>query len=89
MDNTFIISITDSAFICTNNTTGCLGVAGFTGNTMSGNIVNIVFIQQHLILANDTANIIATLNSIIVNQRILRATNCRIFCFTNQAADIR
>ena len=39
--------------------------------------------------ANDTANIIATLNSIIVNQRILRATNSRIFCFTNQAADIR
>ena len=39
--------------------------------------------------ANDAANIITTLNSIIVNQRILRATNCRIFCFTNQAADIR
>ena len=38
--------------------------------------------------ADDTANIIATLNSIIVNQRILRATNCRIFCFTNHAADI-
>ena len=38
--------------------------------------------------ANDTANIIATLNSIIINQRILRATNSRIFCFTNQAADI-
>ena len=38
--------------------------------------------------ANDTANIIATLNSIIVNQRILRATNYRIFCFTNHAADI-
>ena len=38
--------------------------------------------------ANDTANIIATLNSIIVNQRILRATNSRIFCFTNHAADI-
>ena len=52
MDNTFIISITDSAFICTNNTTGCLGVAGFTGNTMSRNIVNIVFI-----LADDTAQI--------------------------------
>ena len=57
MDNTFIISITDSAFICTNNTTGCFGVAGFTGNTMSRNIVNIVFIQQHLILAHDTAQI--------------------------------
>ena len=39
--------------------------------------------------ANDTANIITTLNSIIVNQRILRATNSRIFCFTNQAANIR
>ena len=39
--------------------------------------------------ANDTANIIATLNSIIVNQRILRTANSRIFCFTNQAADIR
>ena len=38
--------------------------------------------------ANDTANIIATLNSIIVNQRILRATNSRIFCSTNHAADI-
>ena len=38
--------------------------------------------------ANDTANIIATLNSIIVNKRILRAANCRIFCFTNHAADI-
>ena len=38
--------------------------------------------------ADDTANIITTLNSIIVNQRILRATNSRIFCFTNQAADI-
>ena len=38
--------------------------------------------------ADDAANIIATLNSIIVNQRILRAANCRIFCFTNQAADI-
>ena len=38
--------------------------------------------------ADDTANIIATLNSIIVNQRILRATNSRIFCSTNQAADI-
>ena len=57
MDNTFIISITDSAFICTNNTTGCFGVAGFTGNTISRNIVNIVFIQQHLILAHDTAQI--------------------------------
>ena len=62
MDNTFIISITDSAFICTNNTTGCLGIAGFTGNTMSRNIVNIVFIQQHLIqqhliLAHDTAKV--------------------------------
>ena len=57
MDNTFIISITDSAFICTNNTTGCFCVAGFTGNTMSRNIVNIVFIQQHLILAHDTAQI--------------------------------
>ena len=40
-------------------------------------------------VADDAANIIATLNSIIVNQRILRATNSRIFCFTNQAADIR
>ena len=39
--------------------------------------------------ADDAANIIATLNSIIVNQRILRAANYRIFCFTNQAADIR
>lgn len=39
--------------------------------------------------ANDTANIIATLNSIIVNQRILRASNSRIFCPTNQAADIK
>ena len=39
--------------------------------------------------ADDAANIIATLNSIIVNQRILRATNSRIFCPTNQAADIR
>ena len=38
--------------------------------------------------ANDAANIIATLNSIIVNQRILRATNSRIFCSTNHAADI-
>ena len=38
--------------------------------------------------ADDAANIITTLNSIIVNQRILRATNCRIFCFTNHAADI-
>ena len=38
--------------------------------------------------ANDTANIIATLNSIIVNQRILRAANSRMFCFTNHAADI-
>ena len=52
MDNTFIISITDSAFICTNNTTGCLGVAGFTGNTMSRNIVNI-----KLILAHDAAKV--------------------------------
>ena len=57
MDNTFIISITDSAFICTNNTTGCFGIAGFTGNTMSRNIVNIVFIHQKLILAHDTAKI--------------------------------
>ena len=57
MDNTFIISITDSAFICTNNTTGCLGVAGFTGNTMSRNIVNIVCIQQQLILADNTSQI--------------------------------
>ena len=39
--------------------------------------------------ADDAANIIATLNSIIVNQLILRATNSRIFCPTNQAADIR
>ena len=39
--------------------------------------------------ADDAANIIATLNSIIVNQRILRAANYRIFCLTNQAADIR
>ena len=38
--------------------------------------------------ANDAANIITTLNSIIVNQRILRTSNSRIFCFTNQAADI-
>ena len=38
--------------------------------------------------ADDAANIITTLNSIIVNQRILRATNCRIYCFTNHAADI-
>ena len=38
--------------------------------------------------ANDAANIIATLNSIIVNQRILRTTNSRIFCSTNHAADI-
>ena len=57
MDNTFIISITDSTFICTNNTTGCFGIAGFTGNTMSRNIVNIVFIHQKLILAHDTAKI--------------------------------
>ena len=39
--------------------------------------------------AYDTANIITTLNSIIVNQRILRTTNSRIFCFTNHAAYIR
>ena len=39
--------------------------------------------------ADNTANIITTLNSIIVNQRILRASNSRIFCFTNQAANIR
>ena len=38
--------------------------------------------------ADDAANIITTLNSIIVNQCILRATNCRIYCFTNHAADI-
>ena len=38
--------------------------------------------------ADDAANIITTLNSIIVNQRILRATNSRIFCFTNHAAYI-
>ena len=38
--------------------------------------------------ADDAANIITTLNSIIVNQRILRTTNCRIYCFTNHAADI-
>ena len=61
MNNTFIISITDYAFICTNNTTGCFGVAGFTGNTMSRNIVNIVFIQRQLILAHDTAQIICIL----------------------------
>ena len=39
--------------------------------------------------ADDAANIITSLNSIIVNQRILRTANSRIFCLTNQAADIR
>ena len=39
--------------------------------------------------ADDAANIITTLNSIIVNNRILRTANSRIFCFTNQAADVR
>ena len=38
--------------------------------------------------ADDAANIITTLNGIIVNQRILRTANSRIFCFTNHAADI-
>ena len=52
----------------------------FVGNISNGSIIGNT--------ADDTANIIATLNSIIVNQRILRATNCRIFCFTNHAADI-
>ena len=51
----------------------------FVGSISNGSIGNT---------ADDTANIIATLNSIIVNQRILRATNSRIFCSTNQAADI-
>ena len=52
----------------------------FVGNISNGSIIGNT--------ADDTANIIATLNSIIVNQRILRATNCRIFCFTNHAANI-
>ena len=52
----------------------------FVGSISNGSIIGNT--------ADDTANIIATLNSIIVNQRILRATNCRIFCFTNHAADI-
>ena len=52
----------------------------FVGNISNGSIIGNT--------ADDTANIIATLNSIIVNQRIFRATNCRIFCFTNHTADI-
>ena len=51
----------------------------FVGSISNGGIGNT---------ADDTANIITTLNSIIVNQRILRTTNSRIFCFTNHAADI-
>ena len=52
----------------------------FVGSISNGSIIGNT--------ADDTANIIATLNSIIVNQRIFRATNCRIFCFTNHTADI-
>ena len=52
----------------------------FVGSISNGSIIGNT--------ADDTANIIATLNSIIVNQRILRATNSRIFCPANHAADI-
>ena len=41
MNNAFIVSITDTTFISTNNTTRCFSITGLTGNTMSGSIINI------------------------------------------------
>ena len=41
MDNAFIIGVTNDTFICTDNTTGGFGVASFTGNAVSRNIINI------------------------------------------------
>ena len=41
MDNTFIVDIGKLAVIGTNNAAGNFSAASFTGNTMSGNIINI------------------------------------------------
>ena len=56
MNNAFIVSITDTTFISTNNTTRCFGSAGFAGNTMSRNIINIIC-KKPFILTYDTAQV--------------------------------
>ena len=71
------------ALICMINIAVNSKAVGFD-NAFVGSISNSGIFNT----ADDAANIIATLNSIIVNQRILRTTNCRIYCFTNHAADI-
>ena len=60
MNNAFIVSITDTTFISTNNTTRCFGIASFAGNTMSRNIVNIInprHPRKLFILTHDTAQV--------------------------------
>ena len=79
-----VVIILPTAIICMINIAVNSKAVGFD-NAFIGSISNGSIIGN---TADDTANIIATLNSIIINQRILRATNSRIFCFTNQAADI-
>ena len=56
MNNAFIVSITDTTFISTNNTTRCFGIASFAGNTMSRNIINIKC-KKLFILTHDTAQV--------------------------------
>ena len=56
MNNAFIVSITDTTFISTNNTTGGFGIASFAGNTMSRNIINIKC-KRLFILTHDTAQV--------------------------------
>ena len=41
VDNTFVVDIGNLAVIGTNNAAGNFSAASFTGNTMSGNIINI------------------------------------------------
>ena len=78
------VIIHPTAIICMINIIVSSIAVGFD-NAFVGSISNGSIIGN---TADDAANIIATLNSIIVNQRILRAANSRIFCFTNHAADI-